>query len=765
MEILELTLLLLAALFISSIAEQMLPRFSLPLVQIGIGLVIALALPNMAEVEIDPELFLVLFIAPLLYDETRHVDKVGLVRNIGPVVSLAVGLVLVCVLAVGFTLHWIEPSIPLAAAFALGAALGPTDAAAVVALGKEVNMTARQGTWLSGEALINDASGVVSFQFAIAAAVTGTFNAVDAGVSFLYTFFVGLLVGIILGFAIRLLQRTLRARGFESTTSHIVIEVLTPFVVFLAGEGVSASGILAVVAAGLVINVGSGTSSHRISAMSARLNVVSSSVWEVLIFVINGVVFVMLGMQLPSAVSPTWEDVSFNTAELIGMALLVTLIICVLRFIWLFVLEAVVKPEIDHEALEEVVGNPTLPAIDSQDVAQLAEGVPELDPFADPLLRETFEIRAAREASRQVHEQAVKKAAEKRSVKEIAMKALATTLAGPKGAVTLSIIFSIPYLVNGGAAFPARDMLIFLASAVILLTLLMANFLLPVLAPKEEESEEEAREAFRDAEIAILHNVIAELREEKVPETAAATAIVIRRYRDRIKRLRADDVDTAAVHSLRRQVIDQQQHAVREAALSGEVSKDAAQYFASRLKSMQKKVLQNQEVRPEDANPMLKGGAARLPRVVRRLLLKLDIGTADVEDKQDIKHLVLITEQRAVDYLETKLSDVDEDVVNAANLLLIDHRTRLANLGTRIATQETTTLFDRPLIDIDRVAAEQREAEAVRVREIQAHAFRLELEEIQVMREQGRLTRSIAHDLREEVYLMQMDQADVFDEE
>ena len=109
--------------------------------------------------------------------------------------SLAIGLVIVTVLVVGFVLNWIEPSIPLAAAFALGAALGPTDAVAVTALGKDIRLTGRQKSLLSGEALINDASGVVSFQFAIAAAVTGAFSLVDAAQSFAISFFGGIAIG------------------------------------------------------------------------------------------------------------------------------------------------------------------------------------------------------------------------------------------------------------------------------------------------------------------------------------------------------------------------------------------------------------------------------------------------------------------------------------------------------------------------------------------------------------------------------------------
>ena len=253
MEMLEFVLLLLAAVLVSAVLDQVTPRVSLPLVQIALGAVIILLVGAPVDVAIDPELFLVLFIAPLLFDESRHASKRGLWDNKGAIVSLAVGLVLATVLVVGFVLNWLEPSIPLAAAFALGAALGPTDAVAVSALGKDIHLSSRQKSLLSGEALINDASGVVSFQFAIAAAITGSFSLANAAQSFAISFFGGIAVGLVVGLLAVLALGAIRSYGYESITVHVVFEVFTPFITFLAAEHFGTSGILAVVAAGLLI--------------------------------------------------------------------------------------------------------------------------------------------------------------------------------------------------------------------------------------------------------------------------------------------------------------------------------------------------------------------------------------------------------------------------------------------------------------------------------------------------------------------------------
>ena len=176
MEALTLGLLLLVAVLASSLIDQIIPRVSLPLIQIVIGLLIAVVAGGEVEVTLDPELFLVMFIAPLLYDEAKHADKQALWRERKPVLSLAIGLVVATTLVIGFLLNAFVPSIPLAAAFALGAALGPTDAVAVSSLSKQVDIPKRQASMLKGELLLNDASGIVSFQFAIAAVVTGSFS-------------------------------------------------------------------------------------------------------------------------------------------------------------------------------------------------------------------------------------------------------------------------------------------------------------------------------------------------------------------------------------------------------------------------------------------------------------------------------------------------------------------------------------------------------------------------------------------------------------
>ena len=168
LETFEFVLIVLTCVAASSVIDKFV-NVSIPVIQVVIGLLVALVLPSVQEVHLESELFMLLFIAPLLFNETRETNIRALLLNLNSILSLAIALVVVSVLSVGYALHLMVPSIPLAAAFALASALGPTDAATVTALKSNIHLTHRQQTLHSGESLINDASGVVAFQFYVAA--------------------------------------------------------------------------------------------------------------------------------------------------------------------------------------------------------------------------------------------------------------------------------------------------------------------------------------------------------------------------------------------------------------------------------------------------------------------------------------------------------------------------------------------------------------------------------------------------------------------
>lgn len=695
MEMLEFVLLLLAAVLVSAVLDQMMPRVSLPLVQIAIGAIVILLVGTPVDVAIDPELFLVLFIAPLLFDESRHASKRGLWDNKGSIVSLAIGLVIVTVLVVGFVLNWIEPSIPLAAAFALGAALGPTDAVAVTALGKDIRLTGRQKSLLSGEALINDASGVVSFQFAIAAAVTGAFSLVDAAQSFAISFFGGIAIGLIAGFLALLAMKAIRGYGYESITVHVVFEVFTPFIVFLAAEHFGTSGILAVVAAGLLITL----LPQKPTPVAARLKIASNSVWETLVFVINGVVFVMLGMQLPKAIMPSWRSDEVSSLLLCGLVLLVTALVVGVRFIWVLVMER----------------------CDSS--------------------------------------------AKRHTGKQLVRDALVTTLSGPKGAVTLSIIMTIPFTLSTGEAFPQRDTLIFLASGVILCTLLLANFVVPVLAPKDDSPDETEEQDVNAVTIDILKRVIRQLREQKKPQNESSTQIVIRQYSERIKRLRRQNTSAPRLVELRAGALAAQTRMVEARMQSGDLTREEGSRELERLNSA-RRLLMRAHTRREKLGEVwsrVKVGVMHARRNLDRMVRHVVDDELQLERSRQLR---IELEECALNYYLGRMDDVDLEVADGAGVLAAECRSTLSFLR---AANEPAVLARAnvagSVIGVDaggmRGALQSMDTQKIqvikaRVTDVEAEALRLELEEIQAMRDEGRLTRDAARELREEVYLLQM---------
>jgi CPA1 family monovalent cation:H+ antiporter len=306
------------------------PYIPVPLIQIALGVLLA-SLPLGIQVPMEPELFFVLFIAPLLFHDGKNVSRRALWKLRKPILLLALGLVFVTVLAIGYLIQWLIPSIPLPAAFALAAILSPTDIVAVGAISSRVKIPKTIMHVLEGEGLINDASGLVAFKFALAATVTGVFSLASASWSFLVISIGGFAGGAILAFLIIRLKIFIRRLGMEDVTIHMLIQILTPFVIFYIVEHFHLSGILSVVAAGIVHAI----YRERDQSPSMQLQVVSQSTWTVLIFILNGLVFVLLGLQVPSVTNEIFKDPMFNNWEVSKYIIIITAALLLLRFLWI----------------------------------------------------------------------------------------------------------------------------------------------------------------------------------------------------------------------------------------------------------------------------------------------------------------------------------------------------------------------------------------------------------------------------------------------
>lgn len=674
-EVFELVLMLLLAVLLSSILDQVVPRISSPLIQIALGIGIAMLAISPIEVNLDPELFLVLFIAPLLFNDALEADKRNLWDNKVTIVSFAIGLVVVITLCVGFVLHWLVPSIPLAAAFALGAALGPTDAVAVQALKKEAKVGKREGAILQGEALINDASGVVSFQFAVSAAVTGAFSLADAASSFALGFAGGIVLGIVLAAVFLFFNKRIREMGLDNVTFHVLFEVSMPLVVYLFSELVGVSGILAVVACGVMWSM---FRDRKISPYQSRLNIALTSVWKVIGFVLNGIVFVLLGIQLPNAMQSTWDNLYINNFVLIGYVLLLTALIVLLRFAWALIMTRLVK-------------NP-------------ATGK-----------RDKFSLRMVKSS-------------------------LVTTVGGPKGAITLSIAFTIPFLLADGSTFPQRSLIIFLASGVIVCTLLLANFLLPVLAPKEEaEADEEEVEELMRTKIEIMRTVIERLMADSTEENDRETKIVVSSYNNRIRTIRSvADIEEPAVAKLRIEVIDYQVEQLIGAVERREVEAFDAFEYLHRLTKQKSLIAHSKEKNSYAAS--LRMGRLRSIASMAARSVKSVFTPGSVEDHESMDKVRELSERYAIEYLQKLVNNPDYPSEVVAKLM-IGHERALSVFDKSDATM-TSEAVENATVSID---------------EIQRRGLQFELEVIQDFYASGNLTRAQAKDMRDNVSLMLLD--------
>ncbi|MGX9178564.1 Na+/H+ antiporter [Mesorhizobium sp. BHbdii] len=308
-------------------------RVPLPVLQIAIGAALAWPMRGI-HVEIDPELFLLVFIPPLLFSDAYSAPKRELVALRGPILDLAIGLVFFTIGSFGYALHWLVPSVPLVVAFALAAVLSPTDAVAVSSIVDKNVVPARLMHILEGESLLNDASGLVMFRFAVAAVLTGSFSFAAASLTFLYAVAVGILAGVVALFVAAKALQLLSRIGGVPAEAQVLVMILLPFVAYLGAEHFGASGILAAVTAG-VLTGGSGI--FRFLGVSARIQ--TMSLWTTLSFVFNGALFILLGLQLPDIIGNVPPELSgrYPVIQPILTVLALTLCLIALRFVWIWI--------------------------------------------------------------------------------------------------------------------------------------------------------------------------------------------------------------------------------------------------------------------------------------------------------------------------------------------------------------------------------------------------------------------------------------------
>jgi len=469
MELLQITLfLLLCAVALGWIARHF--SFPYPIALVIGGGALGL-LPRLPEVPFDPQLILVLVLPPILYQAALLTSWRDFKANIRPIGLLAVGLVIVTTLAVGVTFKLLVPACPWSAAFVLGAIVSPPDAVAATAILSRLRIPRRVVTVLEGESLVNDASGLVLYKFAVTAVLTGTFSVVDASVEFVGVVAGGVAIGCLLAWLFVAIHRRLGDTFIEVLTTLAV-----PYVVYILAESIHVSGVLGVVAAGLV------RGRYSPEVVSAEMRIIARSVWMLLVFLLNSLVFMLIGIQLSNIVERL--SGSASAVELFGYAALISAVAIAIRFAWVY------------------------PAT-------------YLPYRMSPALR-------AREPAPSGQE------------------AFIMSWCGMRGIVSLAAALALPVVLPDGTLFPQRDLIIFLTFSVIAVTLVAQGLTLPVLIRRlklgADWSLHEEHKHARMALGAAARTAIDELaRSEQIaPELAKR---VSDEFAEKIERTFADDPD------------------------------------------------------------------------------------------------------------------------------------------------------------------------------------------------------------------------------
>jgi len=412
-EILESIILILSLLIIANIVSHYFVSIPPSLLQIAAGILAALFMH--VKIYVDTEWFLLAFIAPILFNDGNNFPKRELWKLKGPILGNAIVLVVLSTVIGGIFVKFLIPRLPWATAFTLVAVLSPTDPIAVQSIAKKAHIPDKLMHLISGESLINDASGLICFKYGVAATVTGMFSLKDATIDFFHISIVGALVGAVMIWIFNGIRLYLINQGVDDSILHAIIQIIIPFIVYYVAEEVfDVSGVVAVVIAG-ILNI---SSNRNLSAFTPEIRLVTSRTWDLVVYVLNGIVFVLLGIEIPFAMQELVHNDNINTFYAIMLAFVIWIMLVVIRFLWSYVYSTFTN------------NNPG-----------------EFKLWSKTRLYDC----------------------------------LMSGISGVRGAVTMVGVLSLPMHIKGGGPFPSRTLLLFVASAVIIFSLLGATFLIPLL--------------------------------------------------------------------------------------------------------------------------------------------------------------------------------------------------------------------------------------------------------------------------------------------
>lgn len=474
MDLLLTIFLLLICLLISNVVSHYIPFIPTALIQVALGIILVLVYQDISF-DIETEWFLLLFIAPLLFNDGSHFPREELWRMKGPILGNAIILVLLTTVLGGYFIHWLIDEIPLAAAFALAAILSPTDPVAVNGIAQRIRIPQKVLSLVRGESLINDASGLVAFNYAVAAVVTGYFSLSEAVLDFSYKFLAGGLLGLLLGLSVIGIRLILRKQGINDVTFHTLLQIMTPFLIFIVTEDIlHASGVIAVVVAGIVHSL----VREQTETFIAEEQVSTENIWKIILFILNGIVFLLLGLNIPISMRGVLENPNASLLLIFSYVFAIGTMILGIRFVWAYLF-----------------------SIYEYHFGKMKEA-------AKPSLKLTLYV----------------------------------SLTGVRGTVTMVGVLSLPFLMENGETFPNRSLILFLAAGTILFTLIVATIVLPMLSKGQlADGEQSLKIDLEEAQRRILLTSIKKIKSEITEENEAGAYELMEEYKLRFRQIQTEE--------------------------------------------------------------------------------------------------------------------------------------------------------------------------------------------------------------------------------
>ncbi|MFL1696321.1 cation:proton antiporter [Weissella kandleri] len=331
MEFVEVGIGLLGVVLLGNLISHLIRGLPVSLIEIGLGVFLATVFK--VQITLDTSWFLLIFVAPLLYSDAWRFPKREMWALKGPIFSNAIILVIITTLIGGYAIYALVPELSLAVSFALAAILSPTDPVAVQAIAQGTKLPERLLHLVAGESLINDASGLVIFKVALAATVTGTFSVWQATGEFFYTSLIGALIGAALAILFNTILEFIASRRIHDAFFVVVLQIFSPLMMYLVAEHFHTSGVIAVVVGAVIGNLNTKNNVNY----TGEIQMVGHQTWDILGYLLNGIIFVLLGIELPVAMG-AFVGVTGKLAlpMLFWYAMMTWMVIFAIRVIWTY---------------------------------------------------------------------------------------------------------------------------------------------------------------------------------------------------------------------------------------------------------------------------------------------------------------------------------------------------------------------------------------------------------------------------------------------